>query len=110
MSTSTPPGASRTRIPNQPGPESSGLRLGHVAGDATGGWAVEWHLKRNCSLAPRQLFGCYGVLCVLSLTVATFFWWFGARAVMPYAGVELSAVGLALLVYARHATDNESIA
>ena len=38
------------------------------------------------------------------------FWTQGARLVMPFAWLELLAVGAALLVYARHATDSESIA
>jgi uncharacterized membrane protein len=71
---------------------------------------VEWKLRRNCSLAPRQLLGGYSVLCGMSLAVATFWWLQGARMVMPFAWLELLAVGAALLAYARHATDNESIA
>jgi uncharacterized membrane protein len=70
---------------------------------------VEWKLKRNCSLAPRQLLVCYSVLCGLALAAASFSWWQGAPMVMPFAWVELLAVGAALLVYARHATDSESI-
>lgn len=100
--------------PRDPGtttsPSSLSLRFGHAAGGAGGEWAVEWKLKRNCSMAPRQLLGFYSVLCGLSLAVATFFWWQGARMVMPFTWVELLAVGAALLVYARHATDSESIA
>lgn len=72
-------------------------------------WSVRWQLKRNCSLAPRQLFMCYLGLCLLSLAIAAGFWSVGAFMVLPYAGAELLAVGLALFVYARHAADNESI-
>lgn len=69
-----------------------------------------WTLKRNCSLAPRQLFGFYSALCVLSLAVAGFFWWLGAHMVMHFTWLELLAVGAAMLVYAWHAADSESIA
>jgi uncharacterized membrane protein len=54
--------------------------------------------------------GWYAALCGLSLAVASFFWWQGARMVMPFAWAELLAAGAAMLVYARHATDNEAIA
>jgi uncharacterized membrane protein len=91
-------------------PSSNALRFGHESSGAAGEWAIEWKLKRNCSLAPRQLLGFYGVLCGLSLAVASFLWWIGARLVMPFAWAELLAVGVAMLAYARHATDSESIA
>ena len=48
-------------------------------------------------------------LCLLSLAIAAGFWSVGALMVMPYAGAELLAVGVALLICARHAADNESI-
>ena len=38
------------------------------------------------------------------------FWAQGVRFVMPFAWLELLAFGAALLVYARHAADSESIA
>jgi len=70
---------------------------------------VEWVLKRNCSITPRQLFGVYLSLCALSLAIASGFAWVGASPVLAFAGVELLLVGAALLVYARHATDHERI-
>lgn len=73
-------------------------------------WSVEWVLRRNCSLAPRQLLWCYASLCVLSLAIAGLFWQAGAPMVAPFAGLELLAVGAALLLYARHAADSERIA
>ena len=48
-------------------------------------WQAEWQLKRNCSLAPRQLFTAYLAICLLSLTVAGGFWLIGAVYVMPFA-------------------------
>ncbi len=38
-----------------------------------------------------------------------FFWFQGATLVIPFATLELAAVGLAFLVYARHAADGERI-
>ena len=71
--------------------------------------AVEWLLKRNCSLTPGQLIYFYVSLCAVSLGIAAFFWSMGATLVMPFAWLELAAVGVALLVYARHAGDGEKI-
>ncbi len=76
---------------------------------ATQDWSVRWQLKRSPTLAPRQLCLGYLGLCLLSLTIAAGFWSVGALMAMPYAGAELLAVGVALLFYARHAADNESI-
>jgi uncharacterized membrane protein len=68
-----------------------------------------WKLARNCSLAPRQLLVVFVALSMLSLTVALFFWLMGARWVMPFACLELMALGVAFVVYARHAGDAEWI-
>ena len=70
---------------------------------------MEWLLKRNCSMAPRQLVMLYLSLCIVSLGIASGFWLQGATLVLPFAGLELLTVGAAFLVYARHAADNESI-
>ena len=71
--------------------------------------AVQWLLKRHCSVTPAQLGGIYVSLCVLSLGIAAFFWLQGVTLVMPFAWAELLAVGAAFLVYARHARDGEKI-
>lgn len=70
---------------------------------------IEWTLKRNCSVTPAQLGYLYASLCILSMGVAGVFWSLGATLVLPFAVLELVAVGSAFLVYARHATDNERI-
>jgi uncharacterized membrane protein len=70
---------------------------------------LRWVMKRNCSISPRQLMGVYGSLCTVSLAISLFFLWQGAPFVIAFAGVELLLVGLALLVYARHAGDRETI-
>lgn len=71
--------------------------------------AVQWLLKRHCSLTPVQLGSLYVSLCVVSLGIAAFFWSQGATLVMLFAWTELLAVGVAFLVYARHAGDSEKI-
>ena len=83
------------------------LRFGRAAD--SGDDCVRWLLGRNCSLAPRQLLGFYASLCVVSLAIAALFWSRGAPLVLPFAGAELLAVGVAFVVYARHAADRESM-
>jgi len=70
---------------------------------------MEWRLRRNCSIAPAQLAALYASLCAVSLGVAGFFWTHGASLVLPFAAIELVAVGAAFLVYARHAADGERV-
>ena len=70
---------------------------------------MQWLLKRNCSTTPTQLLWFFVTLAALSLSIASFFWAQGATLVMPFAGLELAAVGSALVIYARHATDRENI-
>lgn len=73
------------------------------------GQNIHWFLKRNCSVTPAQLGWLYASLCVVSLGIATFFWFQGAVLILPFAWVELVGVGIAFLVYARHAGDGERI-
>lgn len=80
------------------------FRLATVSADG-----MHWMLRRNCSVTPRQLFWMFVSLSAVSLGVAGFFWSQGATLVLPFAVVELAAVGAAFLVYARHATDRERI-
>ena len=70
----------------------------------------EWTLRRNCSLSPRQVARAYAVLCVGSLAVAVGFLLHGIWLVLAFSLFELALVGLALLIYARHAADHERIA
>jgi uncharacterized membrane protein len=48
-------------------------------------------------------------MCAFSLGIGVFFWYLGATLVLAFAGLEIAVVGLAFLVYARHATDGEKI-
>jgi uncharacterized membrane protein len=76
---------------------------------AADGHSVRWQMKRNCSLAPRQLLNVYLSLCLVALAIGGVFWVEGAPYILPFAGAELLAVGVALIVYARHAADHESL-
>jgi uncharacterized membrane protein len=73
------------------------------------GQGIDWLLRRNCAVTPAQLGWFYLSLCVVSLGIATAFWAQGALLVMPFAWLELLAVGAGFLAYARHAADREQI-
>lgn len=70
---------------------------------------IQWFLRRNCSVTPVQLMTVYLSLCLVSLLISGFFWMQGATLVLPYAFLEMLVLGVALFVYARHATDGERI-
>jgi uncharacterized membrane protein len=70
----------------------------------------EWVISRNCSISPRQLALVYAALCGAAFTVATIFTLRGAWYVLWFAILEMSVVGAAFFLYARHATDREHIA
>ena len=72
------------------------LQFGFESGSSDG--SVQWLLKRNCALAPRQLLTFYASLCAVSLAIGGVFWSHGAVLVMPFAGLEMLAVGAALLL------------
>jgi len=71
--------------------------------------ALQWVLRRNCSITPRQLVGVYVSLCAIALTIGAAFWAQGAGFVLGFAGLELLLVGVAMVVYARHACDRETV-
>ena len=70
----------------------------------------EWLLKRNCSLSPRQAALAYGLLCSGVMIISLAFAWAGLWFVFGFGLIEVGAVGVALLYYARHANDQEHIA
>ena len=53
---------------------------------------LQWVLRRNCSITPRQLIAVYLSLCAVSLLVGVGFWWQGATYVLAFAGAELLLV------------------
>ncbi len=86
------------------------LRFGSLRAQGEGDVPlVQWQLKPNCSITPTQLIQFYASLCIVSLGIGGFFWLQGASLVLLFAWLELMAVGAALVVYARHARDGESI-
>jgi len=89
------------------GSPAAALRFG-IPG-AAGEGTVQWLLRRNCSMTPLQLVAFYLSLSAWSLAIAGAFWWHGATLVMPFAGIEILAIGAALLIYARHSGDRERV-
>ena len=73
------------------------------------GQNIVWFLRRNCSVTPAQLGWFYASLCAVSLGIAVLFWLQGATLILPFAWLELGAIGVAFLLYARHAADGERI-
>jgi len=70
----------------------------------------DWVMKRNCSLSPRQVGLAYALLCVGALGIAAVFALQGIWFMLAFALVEMAGTAVALLNYARHATDHERIA
>lgn len=69
----------------------------------------EWLLKRNCSLAPRQLAGLFLGLASLALLIGAAWTLHGARFVIWFALIEVLALTAAFIAYSRHATDFERV-
>ena len=82
------------------------VALGHLPG-APRAW--QWLLRRNCSMSPRQLWRVYLSMCAVSLLIGLFFLAQGTPWVLGFAGLELLAVGIAMLMFARHAADRETL-
>lgn len=109
MHVGTSSGSAIGATPHTPG-VAVWMRFGREAGSEDAEErALQWKLQRNCSLAPRQLLAVYLSLAAVSIGIAGFFWWQGALLVLPFASAELMVLGIAMLAYARHATDGESI-
>lgn len=66
-------------------------------------------LKRNCSISPAALLRIYAALSAVVLGVAAVLAASGAPLVLPFAGLEVMGLGVAFLLYARHAADYERI-
>lgn len=84
-------------------------RYGRVLKSPGQAEGVQWVLRRNCSLTPGQLGGFYLSMCLVSLVIAGGFALSGAPVVLWFAGIELVLLAVALLVYARHAGDADTL-
>lgn len=61
-------------------------------------------------MSPRQVAIAYGILCLFTFSIASVFAVRGMWLVLAYALLETGGLAIALLHYARHATDQEHIA
>ncbi len=77
--------------------------------DTASGKQQVWMLSRNCALTPRQVGAFYLSLVAASTVIATFFLLRGAWMILPFSFIEMTALGVALLVYARHAVDCDRV-
>ena len=66
-------------------------------------------LKRNCSIAPGALACVFAAIAVAVLGIGIGFAIAGAWLILPFAGLEVVALGAAFVLQARHATDYERI-
>jgi len=69
----------------------------------------QWLFRRNCALTPRQLAVWFATLGGASMGVAVLFAAKGAWLVVPFGCIESVALGVAFVLYARHAADYERI-
>jgi uncharacterized membrane protein len=69
----------------------------------------EWLLKRNAAMSQRQLVIFYLSLVAVSLLIAGGLALSGAWMVLPFCGIDLLAVGAALVIFARRAGDHERV-
>jgi uncharacterized membrane protein len=68
-----------------------------------------WIVKRNCSASPRQLALVFASMVLLSLAIGIGFARLGLWLTLPFVGVELIALAVAFICYARHAANFEVI-
>ena len=71
--------------------------------------SMQWLFKKKCSFTPKQVGIFYLAQSTLSLIVASFFLYQGVWLILPFTLLELAVLAIALLIYARHATDYERI-
>jgi uncharacterized membrane protein len=78
----------------------------HTAASESG---LDFIIKRNCSISPRNLLCVLALAMCVSLGIAIAFACFGAWPVLPFAGIEMLALAAAFYVNGRHAADYERI-
>jgi uncharacterized membrane protein len=75
--------------------------------DGSGGFSLT--LKRNCSISPAGLLAVFAALSIAALAIGVGFAIAGAWMILPFAGLEVAALGTAFVLYARRAGDYERI-
>ena len=70
---------------------------------------VEFICRRNCSIGPRAMIFVFASLAAVSFGIGATFAALGPWLVLPFAGLEMVALGLAFMLCARGAGDFERI-
>ncbi|MCR5867544.1 DUF2244 domain-containing protein [Aquincola sp. J276] len=68
---------------------------------------MQWVLRRNCSLTPRQVATSFAAVAGFTLALGAVFSWMGYPLVMAFVLLEITALAAALLAYARCAGDRD---
>ncbi len=71
--------------------------------------AVQWRLRRNCSLTPRQALLAWSLPVVALVFVAAFAVWQGWWWVALFAALDVAGLVVALWLYTRHALDGDTL-
>lgn len=71
--------------------------------------AVEFVCRRNCSIGPRAMLLVFASLAGLSFGFGAIFAAYGTWLILPFAGIEMLAVGAAFLICGRRTGDFERI-
>ncbi|MFZ9812251.1 MAG: DUF2244 domain-containing protein [Burkholderiaceae bacterium] len=82
-----------------------------VAGQTVPGTnaSCKWVLRRNLAMSPTQLLAIYLSLSFVSLGIALVWSALGQWIILPYAILECLALGVAFVLYCRHAQDRECV-
>lgn len=70
---------------------------------------TEFVCRRNCSIGPAALAAVFGSMVGLAFVFGIAFAVHGPWLILPFAGLELCAVGAAFFMCARHAGDFERV-
>ena len=64
-------------------------------------------VKRNCSISPQAVIGLLVITACVSFGIGAAFAWLGLWLVLPFVGLEMTALVAAFYVNGRHAGDFE---
>ena len=71
--------------------------------------AVEFICRRNCSIGPGAMMLVFASLAALSFSIGAVFAALGPWLILPFAGIEMLALGVAFVLCGRRAGDLERI-
>jgi uncharacterized membrane protein len=89
----------------------SSLRSGEMCRrlETPEGVALQWQLKRNCSLTPRQFMGACFIIVAFNAVIGLAFCALGYPVIACFAALEAAVLLVCLLSHARHACDRETV-